>query len=117
MCLWIFEILTVLCSISEIVPVNKRGVYLAIATGSIIPFSPYILYAQYWSFYATWRWRMWITAYAFSKPFEFGQLCLLALGLLMSLAHCSSTSRRERTMLRRRAIFLKEWATLVPFYP
>jgi hypothetical protein len=100
-----------MCSISEIVPVNKRGIYLAIATGCIIPFSPYILYAQYWSFYATWRWGMWITAYEFSIPFEFGQLCLLALGLLMvlrSLARCSSTFRRERTMLRRRAIFSKE---------
>ncbi|PMD53445.1 MFS general substrate transporter [Hyaloscypha bicolor E] len=54
--------LTALAGISEIVPVNKRGTYLAIATGCIIPFSGYILYAQYWSFYATWRWGMWITA-------------------------------------------------------
>lgn len=54
--------LTALAGISEIVPVNKRGIYLAVATGCIIPFSPYILYAQYWSFYATWRWGMWITA-------------------------------------------------------
>jgi hypothetical protein len=33
------EILTMLYTISEIVPVNKRGYYLAIATGLIIPLS------------------------------------------------------------------------------
>lgn len=47
--------------VSEIVPVNKRGIYLGIVTAGIIPFAPYVLYAQYYSTYSTWRWGMWIT--------------------------------------------------------
>lgn len=47
-------------SISEIVPVNKRGIFLAGLTAAVIPFAPYMMYSQYFSTYATWRWGLWI---------------------------------------------------------
>ncbi|KIY03036.1 uncharacterized protein Z520_01502 [Fonsecaea multimorphosa CBS 102226] len=52
--------LTALAGTSELVPVNKRGIYLALVTACILPFTPYLLYAQLLSTYHTWRWGMWI---------------------------------------------------------
>jgi MFS family permease len=36
---------------AELVPISKRGYYLAIVTGSILPFAPYLLYAELLSTY------------------------------------------------------------------
>jgi hypothetical protein len=55
-------------STSELVPVNKRGLYLAMVTGAILPFCPYLLYAQLLSTYHTWRWGIWISLYARVYP-------------------------------------------------
>jgi predicted MFS family arabinose efflux permease len=52
--------LTALAGISDIVPVSKRGVSLALVVGSILPFTPYVMYAQLLSTHSTWRWTMWI---------------------------------------------------------
>lgn len=48
-------------SVSDIVPVRQRGKSLALVTGSILPFTPYMLYAQVLASRANWRWTMWIT--------------------------------------------------------
>ena len=45
---------------SELVPVSKRGVYLALVTFSIIPFCPYLMYSELLGTYHTWRWSIWI---------------------------------------------------------
>jgi hypothetical protein len=47
-------------STSELVPVKKRGIYLALVTLFVLPFTPYLLYAQLLSTYHTWRWGLWI---------------------------------------------------------
>ncbi|KAH0845698.1 hypothetical protein AYO21_05907 [Fonsecaea monophora] len=52
--------LTALAGTSELVPVNKRGIYLALVTAFVLPFTPYLLFAQLLSTYHTWRWGMWI---------------------------------------------------------
>jgi MFS family permease len=52
--------LTALAGISDIVPVNKRGLSLALVVASILPFTPYVMYAQLLSTRSTWRWGMWI---------------------------------------------------------
>ncbi|OCT47870.1 putative major facilitator superfamily transporter [Cladophialophora carrionii] len=52
--------LTALAGTSELVPVNKRGIYLALVTLFVLPFAPYLLYAQLLSTYHTWRWGIWI---------------------------------------------------------
>lgn len=41
-------------------PVKTRGYYLALVTGFVLPFTPYLLYAQLLSTYHTWRWGIWI---------------------------------------------------------
>ncbi|KIW87484.1 uncharacterized protein Z519_11807 [Cladophialophora bantiana CBS 173.52] len=53
--------LTALAGTAELVPVKKRGIYLACVTFFICPFFPYVLYAQLLSANATWRWGLWIT--------------------------------------------------------
>ncbi|KIW09922.1 hypothetical protein PV08_11698 [Exophiala spinifera] len=53
--------LTALAGISDIVPVRKRGLALALMTGCIIPFTPYVMYSQLLSTYHTWRWGQWIS--------------------------------------------------------
>lgn len=55
------HILTWAFSIADIVPVKKRGISLALVTGSIVPFTPYVMYAQLLAVHSTWRWTMWIT--------------------------------------------------------
>ncbi|KAJ9611234.1 hypothetical protein H2200_004417 [Cladophialophora chaetospira] len=52
--------LTALAGTAELVPVNKRGIYLALVTLFVLPFTPYLLYAQLLSTYHTWRWGIWI---------------------------------------------------------
>ncbi|KAH8706051.1 putative major facilitator superfamily transporter [Talaromyces proteolyticus] len=52
--------ITALAGVSEIVPVNRRGIFLAGLTAAIIPFAPYMMYSQYFSTYTTWRWGLWI---------------------------------------------------------
>ncbi|OAP64845.1 hypothetical protein AYL99_00817 [Fonsecaea erecta] len=49
-----------LAGTSELVPVNKRGTYLTLVTGFVLPFTPYVVYAQLLSAYHTWRWGLWI---------------------------------------------------------
>ena len=53
--------LTAISGISEIAPVKKRGLYLALLTAVVVPFCPYVMYAQLYSTYSTWRWGMWIS--------------------------------------------------------
>ncbi|KIW21582.1 hypothetical protein PV08_02162 [Exophiala spinifera] len=53
--------LTALAGVAELVPVKKRGIYLACVTFFIAPFFPYVLYSQLLSAHATWKWGMWIT--------------------------------------------------------
>ncbi|EXJ55395.1 hypothetical protein A1O7_08322 [Cladophialophora yegresii CBS 114405] len=53
--------LTALAGTAELVPVKKRGLYLACVTFFICPFFPYVLYSQLLSAHATWRWGLWIT--------------------------------------------------------
>jgi MFS family permease len=53
--------LTALAGISDIVPVRQRGIVLALMTGSIIPFTPYVVYPQLLSTHYTWRWGQWIS--------------------------------------------------------
>ncbi|CCT69545.1 related to MFS drug efflux pump [Fusarium fujikuroi] len=53
--------LTALAGIAELVPVKKRGFYLALVTFFVIPFVPYVMYGQILSAYHTWRWGMWIS--------------------------------------------------------
>jgi hypothetical protein len=43
------------------VPINRRGIALALMVGNIILFSPYVMYAQLLSTRASWRWGMWIS--------------------------------------------------------
>lgn len=51
----------VACSTAELVPVNKRGLYLAIVTFFVVPFTPYVMYSQLLGTYSTWRWGQWIS--------------------------------------------------------
>jgi MFS family permease len=53
--------LTALAGMSDIVPVRQRGIAIALMSCWIIPFAPYLLYAQLLSTYYTWRWGLWIT--------------------------------------------------------
>ncbi|KAK6393115.1 hypothetical protein LTR65_002806 [Meristemomyces frigidus] len=53
--------LTALAGISDIVPVKRRGLSLALMVACIIPFTPYVMYAQLLSVHASWRWAMWIS--------------------------------------------------------
>jgi predicted MFS family arabinose efflux permease len=52
--------LTALAGISDIVPVRQRGLALALVVGSILPFTPYVMYSQLLSTRSSWRWTMWI---------------------------------------------------------
>ncbi|KIY02373.1 uncharacterized protein Z520_02511 [Fonsecaea multimorphosa CBS 102226] len=52
--------LTAVAGTAELVPIKKRGIYLSIVTASILPFAPYLLYAQLLAKHATWRWGMWL---------------------------------------------------------
>ncbi|KAL3481710.1 major facilitator superfamily domain-containing protein [Aspergillus californicus] len=54
------EELTALAGTSELVPVAKRGFYLALVSGCLLPFTPYVLYSQLLSTHRTWRWGVWI---------------------------------------------------------
>ena len=49
--------------VAELVPVKKRGAYLAVVTACVLPFCPYLLYSQLLSTYHTWRWGIWICLY------------------------------------------------------
>ncbi|KAK6369656.1 hypothetical protein LTS17_009562 [Exophiala oligosperma] len=53
--------LTALAGTSELVPVRKRGWYLGLVTGCILPFSPYAIYTTELSMHSTWRWGIWIS--------------------------------------------------------
>ncbi len=53
--------LTALAGTSELVPVRKRGWYLGLVTGTILPFSPYSIYTTELGMHSTWRWGIWIT--------------------------------------------------------
>ncbi|KAL1894032.1 hypothetical protein Sste5346_006174 [Sporothrix stenoceras] len=53
--------LTALAGISDIVPVKHRGTSLALMVVFLLPFTPYVLYAQLLSSRSTWRWTMWIS--------------------------------------------------------
>ncbi|KAF2165420.1 hypothetical protein M409DRAFT_55818 [Zasmidium cellare ATCC 36951] len=52
--------LTALAGIASIVPVKKRGTYLAICTAFLFPFTPYVLYGQLIATRSTWRWTIWL---------------------------------------------------------
>lgn len=52
--------LTALAGIASIVPVKKRGTYLAICTAFLFPFTPYVLYSQLIATRSTWRWTIWL---------------------------------------------------------
>ncbi|OQU96911.1 hypothetical protein CLAIMM_02926 [Cladophialophora immunda] len=52
--------LTALAGTSELVPVRKRGWYLGLVTGCILPFSPYAIYTTELGMHSTWRWGIWI---------------------------------------------------------
>lgn len=52
--------LTALAGTSELVPVNKRGIYLSLVTFSILPFCPYLMYSELLGTYHTWRYSIWI---------------------------------------------------------
>jgi MFS family permease len=47
--------LTALAVTSEIAPVRKRGLYVAILVFTILPFCPSVLWAQYIAHFGTWR--------------------------------------------------------------
>ncbi|OOQ88867.1 putative major facilitator superfamily transporter [Penicillium brasilianum] len=53
--------LTALAGISDIVPVRSRGWSLALMVTFLLPFTPYVLYAQLLSYYHTWRWIIWLS--------------------------------------------------------
>lgn len=52
--------LTALAGTSELVPVKKRGWYLGLVTGCVLPFSPYPIYTTELGTHSTWRWGIWI---------------------------------------------------------
>ena len=47
--------LTVLAGTAELVPLSKRGYYLACVTATMIPYIPSVLYAQVISYTSSWR--------------------------------------------------------------
>jgi len=47
--------ITVLAGTSELVPVSKRGYYLAAVSATMIPYMPSVMYAQLISFHLSWR--------------------------------------------------------------
>ena len=55
--------LTALAGTSELVPVRKRGWYLGLITGLVLPFSPYAIYTTLLGLHSTWRWSIWIALY------------------------------------------------------
>lgn len=52
--------LTALAGTSELVPVKKRGFYLGLVTGCVLPFSPYAIYTTELGIHSTWRWGVWM---------------------------------------------------------
>ncbi|KAK1758484.1 fungal trichothecene efflux pump [Echria macrotheca] len=54
--------LTVLAGVSELVPISRRGYYLAAVTLSIIPFLPSVLFAQLIASNSSWRYIAVLTA-------------------------------------------------------
>ncbi|OCK74475.1 putative major facilitator superfamily transporter [Lepidopterella palustris CBS 459.81] len=53
--------LTAIAGLAEVVSVKNRGLTLSLLTGFILPFAPYVLYAQLFGENATWRWGMWLS--------------------------------------------------------
>ncbi|KAK5114166.1 hypothetical protein LTR62_002736 [Meristemomyces frigidus] len=53
--------LTGLAGLAETVPVRQRGYSLAVLTAFVLPWCPYVLYAELFSTHATWRWGPWIS--------------------------------------------------------
>ncbi|KAK3672362.1 hypothetical protein LTR78_007669 [Recurvomyces mirabilis] len=53
--------LTGLAGLAETVPVKQRGYSLAILTAFVLPWCPYVLYAELFSTHSTWRWGAWIS--------------------------------------------------------
>ncbi|KIW10447.1 hypothetical protein PV08_11411 [Exophiala spinifera] len=53
--------LTALAGVVELVPVKKRGLYLACVTFFLFPCLPYVLYSQLLSTKSTWKWGLWIS--------------------------------------------------------
>jgi len=54
--------LTVIAGVSELVPVAKRGYYLALVTLSVIPYMPSVMYAQLIASRSKWRYIALMTA-------------------------------------------------------
>lgn len=58
--------LTGLAGLAETVPVRHRGYSLAILTAFVLPFCPYVMYAELFTTRGanpTWRWGAWISLY------------------------------------------------------
>lgn len=59
--------LTALSGVGELVPVKKRGMYVALVVACLVPTTPYVLYSQLFSSrtdpdaYQGWRWGQWIS--------------------------------------------------------
>ncbi|KAK5725874.1 hypothetical protein LTR15_004064 [Elasticomyces elasticus] len=53
--------LTGLAGLAETVPVRLRGYSLAVLTAFVLPFCPYVLYAELFSHASSWRWGAWIS--------------------------------------------------------
>ncbi|KAF2649675.1 MFS general substrate transporter [Lophiostoma macrostomum CBS 122681] len=54
--------LTGLAGLAEVVPVKHRGYSLALVTAFVIPFCPYLMYVELWSYKRGpgWRWGPWV---------------------------------------------------------
>ena len=50
-------------SLAETVAVKHRGFSVAMLTAFVLPFGPYVLYAQLWSNHTSqgWRWGPWVS--------------------------------------------------------
>ncbi|OCK83985.1 MFS general substrate transporter [Lepidopterella palustris CBS 459.81] len=53
--------LTATAGLAEVVSVRNRGLTLSFLTAFILPFAPYVLYAQLLGEHATWRWSIWLS--------------------------------------------------------
>ncbi|KAF2497804.1 putative major facilitator superfamily transporter [Lophium mytilinum] len=52
--------ITSTAGLAEVVSVKHRGYTLALLYAFILPFAPYVLYAQLLGEHATWRWSIWL---------------------------------------------------------
>jgi len=89
--------LTGLAGLAEVVPVKHRGYSLALVTAFVIPFCPYLMYVELWSYGAGpgWRWGAW-TALIYNG--------VIGLGLLFTYfphAHTRAEGFSRRSILKR----------------